>query len=296
MTTNGSLIDEEIANFLIEHDFGLVFSIDGPDYIHDRYRRTINGKPTHAMTMKGYQLIKELALEKHKQISISIMCVTPPPFNLFAIEDFFSSANGKIRLAFPSLFDTNFYDQFNMLDEMKVYRLQSDRIFEKYSDDLVTRKIENRNLIGRAIFEEGLVFLKKRSMDRMGFKVPSQGQCVPGSRKLFVSCDGYFYPCEKVMEKYRIGHVDTGIDFEGIYQLMERYSNFLSKACSNCWAVRICQKCFAHFDPSNAFKENVLDDFCHQAKKVVERNLGNYCSVLEIKSSGLDFLKDVFVS
>ena len=75
MTTNASLINEEIANFLIDNDVNITFSIDGPTKLHDRYRKTINNKPTHYLAMKGYKKIKRIASEKNKKIHNLIICV-----------------------------------------------------------------------------------------------------------------------------------------------------------------------------------------------------------------------------
>lgn len=48
----------------------------------------------------------------------------------------------------------------------------------------------------------------------LGLVFNSKGQGIAGSRKLFVYSGGFLYPCEKVMEKDCIGHIDIGIDFE----------------------------------------------------------------------------------
>lgn len=295
MTTNGSLINEEIANFLVDHDFSLVFSIDGPAELHDRYRKTIGGKPTHAMTMRGYDLVKKIASEKAKRVSIMINCVMPPPFNLFAIEEFSYSIDNKFKLSLPSGINTSFYNQFDMFDEMKKYSSQIQQFWKKYKTDIASGVIENRNLIGEALFEKDIVQLDKRKMNRMGSKTASLGQCVPGSRKLFVSSDGFLYPCEKVSEQYCIGQIEKGIEFTTVNTLLENWSKFLSNTCKNCWAIRLCIKCFANFELSSGFKNNSLKNFCRQSKKRVERSLINYCQLQESNPNCLDFTKEIMI-
>ncbi len=67
--TNGTLLDEDWCRFLAAEGFAVGISVDGPQEMHDRYRRTKDGQPVHAQTMRGYQL-----LQQH-QIPCEILCV-----------------------------------------------------------------------------------------------------------------------------------------------------------------------------------------------------------------------------
>jgi uncharacterized protein len=49
LQTNGLLIDDAWIKFLKEYNFLVGLSLDGPEHIHDKYRRTINGKGTWAL-------------------------------------------------------------------------------------------------------------------------------------------------------------------------------------------------------------------------------------------------------
>jgi len=67
--TNGVLLDEEWCRFLAEEDFSVGLSLDGPAELHDSYRLTVGGRPTHALAMRGYELLR-----KHK-VYTDIVCV-----------------------------------------------------------------------------------------------------------------------------------------------------------------------------------------------------------------------------
>lgn len=69
MQTNGTLLDEEWCRFLAEEKFVVGLSLDGPQEIHDKFRLTKDGKPTHEKTMRGYELLR-----KHK-VYCDILCV-----------------------------------------------------------------------------------------------------------------------------------------------------------------------------------------------------------------------------
>ncbi|HDH03919.1 MAG TPA: radical SAM protein, partial [Candidatus Campbellbacteria bacterium] len=201
MTTNASLINEEIANFLVDKNVNVSFSIDGPAELHNRYRKTINNKPTHHLTMKGYELIKRTANKKKKKFPNLVICVFPPPFDLFSLANFINSFDDIIlRLTNPSSIDTTFFDQFDIEKENLNLYNQSNEFLRLYAKDIVSGNIRKRNRLGAAIYERDFLSIYKRRNDRMGKKTASHGQCVPGGRKLFVSCDGDFYPCERVNE------------------------------------------------------------------------------------------------
>lgn len=57
--TNGTLLSPEWARFLRDNQFVVGLSIDGPQEIHDRYRRYASGKPTFADVARGIMLLKE---------------------------------------------------------------------------------------------------------------------------------------------------------------------------------------------------------------------------------------------
>ncbi|MDO5724462.1 MAG: anaerobic sulfatase maturase [Flaviflexus sp.] len=58
LQTNATLIDEEWAAFLAEHDVLVGVSMDGPDDIHDAYRVNKAGRGTHAMVLRGWNYLR----------------------------------------------------------------------------------------------------------------------------------------------------------------------------------------------------------------------------------------------
>jgi uncharacterized protein len=58
MQTNATLLDDEWAAFLAEHDFLVGVSIDGPREIHDTYRVDKGGKPTFDRVINGLDALK----------------------------------------------------------------------------------------------------------------------------------------------------------------------------------------------------------------------------------------------
>ena len=69
LQTNGTLLDEEWAKFLKAHDFLVGLSCDGPADLHDQYRVTRGGQPTHEKILAAAKLLK-----KHR-IPFNALCV-----------------------------------------------------------------------------------------------------------------------------------------------------------------------------------------------------------------------------
>ena len=57
LQTNGTLITREWARFFKENDFLLGVSIDGPQDVHDKFRRDKGGAPTFQKVLRGIELL-----------------------------------------------------------------------------------------------------------------------------------------------------------------------------------------------------------------------------------------------
>lgn len=61
--TNGLLIDDEWCEFFVEHNFLVGLSLDGPADIHDEYRVTAGGKPSHTLVMRALHLFQQYGVQ-----------------------------------------------------------------------------------------------------------------------------------------------------------------------------------------------------------------------------------------
>lgn len=63
LQTNGILIDENWCRFFAEHNFLIGISIDGPESIHDTYRRNKAGEATFAKVMGAIEQMRKYRVE-----------------------------------------------------------------------------------------------------------------------------------------------------------------------------------------------------------------------------------------
>jgi uncharacterized protein len=69
LQTNGLLIDESWAGFLSREKFSVGLSLDGPKEFHDRYRKTVDNRPTHSKVLETFSLLKEY------HVFCNVLCV-----------------------------------------------------------------------------------------------------------------------------------------------------------------------------------------------------------------------------
>lgn len=82
LQTNGTLITEEWCRFLRENGWLVGVSIDGPQDIHDEYRRSRNGAPSFAKVVRGIRMLQRNGVEWNAMAVIN-------DFNADYPEDFY---------------------------------------------------------------------------------------------------------------------------------------------------------------------------------------------------------------
>ncbi|WP_324617115.1 radical SAM protein [Shewanella psychropiezotolerans] len=78
MQTNGILLDNAWCSFFKKNDFLIGISIDGPEEMHDKYRLTRSGKPTHARVLEAILLLQEHQVEFNTLTVVSDFNVKSP--------------------------------------------------------------------------------------------------------------------------------------------------------------------------------------------------------------------------
>lgn len=69
LQTNGVGINEAWARFLAKESFSVGLSLDGPEDLHDRYRRKTDGGPTHGRVVESFSLLRSHG------VFVNVLCV-----------------------------------------------------------------------------------------------------------------------------------------------------------------------------------------------------------------------------
>ena len=95
LQTNGYLLDSDWARFLREYHVLVGLSVDGPSEMHDTYRCTVNGKPSHERAMDAAKVMRLYNVEFNTLVVLNPENVRRPD----RVYDYFLS-NGIRHLQF----------------------------------------------------------------------------------------------------------------------------------------------------------------------------------------------------
>ncbi|MDQ5986991.1 MAG: Anaerobic sulfatase-maturating enzyme [Syntrophus sp. SKADARSKE-3] len=97
LQTNGTLLTDTWCRFLKEHGFLVGISLDGPQRIHDRYRRDRGGKATFGKVMKGLDLLRKYDV----QYNVMACVARETAYNPLDVYDFFKKEGIEFIQFFP---------------------------------------------------------------------------------------------------------------------------------------------------------------------------------------------------
>ncbi len=69
--TNGTLLNEDFASFFSDNDFLVGISIDGPEDIHNKYRKDKGGAPTFDKVIRGINLLYRYGVEYNTMTTVN---------------------------------------------------------------------------------------------------------------------------------------------------------------------------------------------------------------------------------
>ena len=246
ITTNGTLLTDEIIQFLDQEDVQVMISLDGPKEIHDKNRVFAGtGEGSFDTIMKNLDRVKELAPKLYDRLQFSM--VMDPSNDFDCINEITVSTKDFNRHNLNAVIVETEYDDNNEVAFSEEYTWKA-----RYQEFLALLSGFNRfprekvSAISYGAFTS--LLSDSKYMDVFGplrqIDVPS-GPCIPGQMRLFVNADGLLFPCERVSEKSKamcIGSLDTGIDIEKATKFLN-VGAITKEACRNCWCIRHCSIC-----------------------------------------------------
>lgn len=299
LTTNGTVLNDEIIDYFVTNGISILISLDGPKMYHDRYRVFKNGEGTFDVILNTLKRIKRYSPEYFEN-SISFNAVVSPPYDMDAIIDFFCKRKffepfrNKTAVNFVDSYETSFFADFDLEKERENLRGELERLLNRYKRSLV-RGTHEQLTIEKQLFLEDFHTIACRPREFLGNSIPPLGSCIPGQRRLFVNTSGNFYMCERVGSNFEIGNVDDGFNCKRICEFYKMYDDFF-KDCGHCWALRLCKKCFNSVRRGRDFDVRRKEEMCLKKLKHIEKNLVTFCEIVEEKADAFKFLEGVTVS
>ncbi|MGL5245399.1 MAG: radical SAM protein, partial [Sarcina sp.] len=222
--TNGTLITEEWAIFLREHNFLVGISLDGPKDIHNLNRKDCKGMDTFNKVIKSINL-----LEKYN-VQFNILCVITSKSckHIKTIYNYFKSMNFKY-VQFINCLDP-LYEQwgiypYSLKPNDFTYFLKT--LFDEWYRDFISG-----NYISIRYFDSLIELMVNGKSSSCGMN----GIC---TCQFVIESDGSVYPCDfYVLDKCKLGNIEN-MSFKGIYeskisQEFIKYSISINEKCNCC--------------------------------------------------------------
>lgn len=222
MSTNGTILNDEILQLVKDHNIGIQISIDGPPEIHDKYRITENGGGSYDMIKENIKtLLKELPASQ----VIPRATVPPDAIKINKIVNHLFDLGFKIVFFVPAMGCGKYVISENNFDEIeKEYNQLAETFIEKYEND-----------------EEYNVYPFSTEVDVISKGIKRAYGCGSGIGFMNVAMNGDLYPCMRFTnrEEYRLGNVFDGIDNEKRKMFFNRTVEDRHN-CKKCWARYFC--------------------------------------------------------
>jgi uncharacterized protein len=308
LTTNGSLLSGEAADFLASEDFVVNVSVDGPQQIHDRCRRGRDGSPTWEPVLSNLRTFLKKYPRYRTNGHLNICVVMSPPLDAAELDRFFCCHDlfSREMSIVASGIDPN---RRREADGVEVDGL--DVIYSNFLDNLIAGGPDSSTSpitsLQKALHESEWLMLHKRFENGRATREAQKGlpdeycvlaTCIPGVRRTFVSIDGDYWPCERVPETayLKIGTVDKGLDAAKVTRLLADWVYLCSDQCKFCWCLPICQVgCWAtvRHEKRPTPRDKLMACAAHRKQK--HKTLVDYCTVLEKNAQALDYMKNITV-
>lgn len=293
LTTNGTLLTDEIIQFLMKHNISIMISLDGNKEIHDMNRKYASGKGSFETIMENIKYIREEYPEYVEKISFNT--VLAPKNDLQCVTNFFDTdeiigdslvSTGVVSDVYTNNDYSNYSEKFSITNSyglFKRYLAETGRLDKQYTSQLYKGRIISLQRLYKQLYSQN-----------GGYKVGHPGgPCLPGVRRIFVNVDGTMYPCERVSEKSKvmtIGNLKEGIDLEKVKALIN-VGQLTQEECLKCWAFHYCTTCGAYADDIDVFSKERKLRHCEYVKNNVLEDFMDFCM---LKDFNYDFEGDIY--
>lgn len=258
ITTNGTLMNEEIADYLCKNGFSIIFSIDGNQTQSNLSRPRRNGELydtdnlkdlVHRFKENGLQISARMTLSADvADMTGNLQHITSLGFDRIDIlpdmEEIWEGEASEIHLTSALKSISNLY-----ISEIRANRFPDINLFSDY--------------------------VARYATHRAGYGNGNGFPCGSGRNTLSVSVNGDIYPCHRWCNQtrrkdngydpvpYRLGTLKGGIDGSILTKFMEE-TRTKPDECKNCSANMICNgPCYA---VSHLYENNVTKPFIGQCR------------------------------
>ena len=233
ITTNGTLMTQEMCDFLSEHHFGMIYSLDGDEEFHNAQRPMKNGGNSFEAAMRGLEMVKKAG-----------------GFGGITLRGSFTGKGGDLvkQVAFLNdLCDQGYADNVafepislaeascvtNAVDSGIAITMKNVKQFGPQIHDLAQWVVERIRAGKKARLSYFMVFVRRLTRQQ-----PNASDCGAGNSYLTVNAEGQVFACHHEGD-CRIGNVWDGLHEQDRAKWLDNRL-YLRSQCLDCWMRWAC--------------------------------------------------------
>ncbi|AUH63386.1 quinohemoprotein amine dehydrogenase maturation protein [Paracoccus zhejiangensis] len=226
LTTNATLLTEEIVDWLNAHRFGLTVSMDGPRALHDKNRKTVGGRGTYDVVAKKVAML--LSRYNARPVGARVT-LTAGVTDVLAIHDHLINDLGFAEVGFGPATS----------GPIAVFNLQPEMLKSVFED----MKTLGRRYVEAAIRGENIGFSNMHQLlSDIASGMKKAVPCGAGLGLLAVDKEGDLHLCHRFVGSNQptYGNVNKGIDVPKLAAFVEQAQDRSNFGCKTCRIRSIC--------------------------------------------------------
>lgn len=224
LTTNGTLLEPDIVDFLKRNRVMVAISLDGPPDLHDANRPDAAGRGSYARILpRVARLLQETPVPVAARVTL-----TPDQW-------------GRIEEVFDHLTGLGFHEvgiapASPISPELLPTAAQEETLLASFT--AMARRFQQEAAAGRVLPFSNILDL----LGRLHRGQTKSIACGAGFGYLAVDADGAFFPCHRLAGEsaFRVGHLESGVDGEKIRSSLAALTDSREELCTGCWARALC--------------------------------------------------------
>ena len=261
MTTNGVLLNDEIIDYLNEHMYNVVLSLDGRPEVNDHMRPTVNGKGSYDIILPKFKKLVEKRGNKQYYIRGTFTHHNTD----FASDVLHMADQGFAEVSAEPVVAPKEMDYALQADDIKVICEE----YERLAKEMLRRHKE----------ENGCFNFFHSMVDLTGGPCVHKrlAGCGAGSEYLAATPTGELYPCHQFvgMPEFKMGDVWKGVENIEQRKKFEKCNVYSKDECTSCWAKFFCSGgCAANSYNFNGDINSVYENGCDMQRKRLECAIG----------------------
>jgi uncharacterized protein len=197
--TNGTLVTDEVAQFIKAHGIAVGVSVDGPSSLNNESRPMLGGRPSHEKTIRGIKTLQRHGITFGTILVLNRVNVCHPE----EIVDFF----GEIGVTSTKI------NPISMIGDAQAtwnrMAITSTEYFE-FLDRFIAYVVDSRSPLREANLAEYLKYIVRRQHDYRCMR----SNCGAGESFFLIDAKGDVYPCAHSagIPEWRLGTIEDARD------------------------------------------------------------------------------------